>query len=460
MALVTRRGVNSGTEYSLGAQIAGFALKEYLGSGGNAEVWRALGATGEVALKILKVRNRNKEPYLRFVSEIETVAKLAADDGVLPILGFSLPERPTRDGPAWLSMPLATPIDRALAEADVGAIVEAVRDMAKTLSRLAEKGIAHRDVKPGNLYRYADRWVVGDFGLVDLPDKAGLTQARGTIGPRGFMPDELYANAAEAKGGPVDVYELAKTLLVLVTRTAFPTQGHVAVNSSRSIGRLIDHPRTGALDDLLDRCTRTEPEERPTMSDVVLDLDAWLSTPEPQPDSLEDATSGFMRAHRGALDERAARRRMTEGFWRAVNHLEREVIFVIQKALTEIQGEAISLGGEESNLRSWCKRRRYLGSRPSLEARQSWVATSIGERPNALSIAAGIGLDLDETGELWMAGGVHYGRNLRAASTRSLQAEGRIVPVESVAQVDLALAELVQDMREAFAQALSGLSQR
>jgi serine/threonine protein kinase len=37
------------------------------------------------------------------------------------------------------------------------------------LADLAEEGISHRDVKPENLFRLDDAWVIGAFGLVDYP---------------------------------------------------------------------------------------------------------------------------------------------------------------------------------------------------------------------------------------------------------------------------------------------------
>ena len=72
-------------------------------------------------------------------------------------------------------MPICQTADAALAGAGLEEVVSALASFAETLARLHERGISHRDVKPGNLYRYENSWRVGDFGLVDLPDEQSLT---------------------------------------------------------------------------------------------------------------------------------------------------------------------------------------------------------------------------------------------------------------------------------------------
>jgi serine/threonine-protein kinase len=68
-------------------------------------------------------------------------------------------------------MPIATPLDQALSGASVENVVAAIRSISETLSRLKkEHGIGHRDIKPGNLFEIDSQYLVGDFGLVALPD--------------------------------------------------------------------------------------------------------------------------------------------------------------------------------------------------------------------------------------------------------------------------------------------------
>src|SRR5438067_1283835 len=136
-------------------RVGRWTLQNELGEGGNATVWRAIeDKTGkEVALKVLHSHKPAKEPYQRFVREIETLRGLANRPGILPLIDAHLPDAPGPNDPAWLAMPVATPIDRALKGAHLETVVTALAEIAETLAVLAsEEGLGHRDIKPGNLY--------------------------------------------------------------------------------------------------------------------------------------------------------------------------------------------------------------------------------------------------------------------------------------------------------------------
>jgi serine/threonine protein kinase len=166
-----------------GTVLGQWELVDPLNTGGNAEVWKARGTNGAVAaMKILFKKDPDAEPYKRFRDEIAFLRTIGDLPGVLPILDASLPEQPSRRGPAWLAMPLATPITEALGDSpDIRRVVEAIAEIAETLATLAQKNISHRDIKPGNLYRLNEKWTIGDFGLVEYPDKEALTAEGRTL---------------------------------------------------------------------------------------------------------------------------------------------------------------------------------------------------------------------------------------------------------------------------------------
>ena len=59
-----------------------------------------------------------------------------------------------------------------------------VAGIASTLARLrAEHNVAHRDLKPGNLYFLDGQRLVGDFGLIALPSVEELTRNSRRLGP-------------------------------------------------------------------------------------------------------------------------------------------------------------------------------------------------------------------------------------------------------------------------------------
>ena len=241
-------------------------------------MWRATrdGGATEVALKVLNAKREDSERYQRFAQEVSVLRSLGNAPGVLPVIDAYMPEARSRDQ-AWLAMPIATPISDALAEASLDTVVEAVRTVAETLARLQEEHrIGHRDVKPGNLYELDGQWLVGDFGLVDLPGGDDLTKSDKALGPANFTAYEVIAHPRTAASGPADVYSLGKTLWVLATGQNWPPLGHQPADSlGFRLSDLRAHPKATTLDKMVDRMTLTEPSQRPTMAEVAEELAAW-----------------------------------------------------------------------------------------------------------------------------------------------------------------------------------------
>jgi serine/threonine protein kinase len=130
---------------------------------------------------------------------------------------------------------------------------------------LQQANIAHRDIKPGNLYELNGSWLIGDFGLVALPDAEPLTVEGRQVGPAHYTAYEMILNPTTADPHPADVYSLGKTLWVLATDQKWPPEGHQPSGSRGfDIGDFRPHARAGALDREVDLMTQLHPERRPT----------------------------------------------------------------------------------------------------------------------------------------------------------------------------------------------------
>jgi Protein kinase domain len=256
-----------------------WTLGERLGRGGNATVWMATrsGSTTAVALKLINTMKVEREPYQRFVREIEFLRDHQDIPGLLPLLDAHLPDQPDKTDQPWLAMPIATPIAQALEGRPLADVVAAAAAIAGTLALLQhESGIAHRDIKPGNLYELDGRWLIGDFGLIAVPDAKSLTQDGRQVGPAHYTAYEMILNPATADPHPADVYSLGKTLWVLATGQAFPPEGHQPVGARGfGIGDFRPHPQATSLDQEVDLMTRRHPEERPSKDQVARDLALW-----------------------------------------------------------------------------------------------------------------------------------------------------------------------------------------
>ena len=256
-----------------------WTLYERLGHGGNANVWRATrpGSETAAALKVINTTKVEREPYQRFVREIEFLRDHQDVPGLLPLLDAYLPDQPSKADQPWLAMPIATPIAKALEGKPLADVVTAVAVIADTLARLQRDfGIGHRDIKPGNLYELGGAWLIGDFGLIAVPDAKSLTMDGRQVGPAHYTAYEMILSPATADSHPADVYSLGKTLWVLATGQAFPPEGHQPTGTRGfGIGDFRPHPRADSLDQEVDLMTRLHSDERPSKEQVARDLALW-----------------------------------------------------------------------------------------------------------------------------------------------------------------------------------------
>lgn len=267
-------------------------LIESLGVGGNAEVWKARNTKDDLtyALKILKNSNTESEPFKRFTAEIEVLSRLGNRKGILPLLDFSL-KNITRHSPAWLAMPIATPISKLEEALELKTAVEAIASISNTLSELATVGIHHRDLKPDNLYLYSGEWAIGDFGLVDYPDKEAITKNTNKLGPMYYIAPEMLSDPENANGELADVYSLSKTLWVLATGQKYPPPGEQRMEiKALTLSAYSKHPRAYLLDKLMDIATRHNPKERPTLIEFSAELSTWLN-PSQAVDSVNNLSN-------------------------------------------------------------------------------------------------------------------------------------------------------------------------
>ena len=413
-------------------------LIEKLGRGGNATVWRARreGEDRDVALKVINSAKATAEPYRRFVREVEFLRGLGSYGGVLPLLDAHLPGQPSNRDRAWLAMPVATPIDRALDDAPLETVVEATAMFAETLTRLAdEHGLGHRDVKPGNLYELDMQWLVGDFGLIDLPDVEELTRSGRPLGPAHFTAYEVVADPTTAASGPADVFSLGKTLWVLATGNRWPPDGHQpAATPNLSVRDLREHPKAELLDRLIDSMTRLDPAARPAMKQVGQDLRAWLEL------SVERRAFD-VAAHRAAFRDKLAgelasqdlqeeRKELALAALRSLNEQTKP----LNGALRELHPRA-QIDRMDDKLSNNTLQTTPTSASPAIEF--SWVrcsSVSTGPDYSPFALRMGRGLELTGTGELLLRWMIDVGPVKHSGSEMWVRSDDHVAPVGSVEQ--------------------------
>lgn len=238
-----------------------------LGAGGNGEVWIAQNSGGnKAAIKILK--KLKQIAYSRFVDECKVIRENQDIKGVMPIFDFYLPGEIGKELP-WYVMPIAVPISEQLIDKNAEEILIAIIEIGDTLSELHKKNITHRDIKPPNLFWFDDRYCIGDFGLVDYPEKKDLTPKGGEVGPKWTMAPEMRRDPDKADGKCADVYSLAKTLWILLTNEKKGFEGQYKPDHFIGIGKFQQTIFPNPFDDLIRDCTENDPLKRPSIMEVV-----------------------------------------------------------------------------------------------------------------------------------------------------------------------------------------------
>jgi len=270
-----------------GDRLGKFIILSELGRGSMGVVYEAFqeDLKRKVALKILPANiTLDAKQVRRFKREAESVARLRHDNVI------QIYEVGQVASTHYFAMELVEgrPLDAALGR-DRDAILRAAtiaRDAARGLAHAHERGVIHRDIKPGNLLVDRNgRVVVTDFGLARLSDSASLTSTDAIVGtPKYMSPEQILSRADHPVDGRTDVYALGATLYhVTAGRPPFdaPTvQAFIRAileerpSSPRRLNRQIPHD----LATIMMRCLEKDPADRyASATDLADDLDRFLA---------------------------------------------------------------------------------------------------------------------------------------------------------------------------------------
>ncbi len=192
-----------------------------IGRGGMGEVYRAddLKLGQPVALKFLPERLASEPSFVeRFYAEVRH-ARGVSHPNVCRVYDVG-----EIDGRHFLSMEYVDGEDLASLLRRIGRLpqdkaIEIAREMCAGLSAAHDKGVLHRDLKPGNvMIDGRGRAKITDFGLaVGIDDDKGGAEVSGT--PAYMAPEQLAGRGASVQS---DVYALGLVLYELFTgRRAF-----------------------------------------------------------------------------------------------------------------------------------------------------------------------------------------------------------------------------------------------
>jgi TolB-like protein/Tfp pilus assembly protein PilF len=261
-------------------------LLEEVGRGGQGVVYRARqkSLNRTVALKVLSTGRWTTKPRLkRFRLEAETAASLD-DPNIVPI--YEIGEC---DGWCYFSMKLVegAPLDQLVRREllPIRRTAELIAKLARAVHYAHQRGILHRDIKPGNILVDAKGEPhLTDFGLARLTEtESTVTRTIETLGTPSYMAPEQALGNNDQFTSATDVYGLGAVLYHLLTGHP-PFAGGTTYDTIRLL--LETEPRQPRLwNPKIDRdltticlkCLEKDPQRRyPSALALAEDLDRWL----------------------------------------------------------------------------------------------------------------------------------------------------------------------------------------
>src|SRR5688572_5442613 len=270
--------------------IAHFRLVRKLGQGGMGQVWLAedLRLSRQVALKVLpEFSSENDRQRKALLQEARTAAGLMHPNICVIYEAAESPE-----GIPYISMER---IEGQSLKDKIGSsplptsrIVAIGAQIADALSAAHQKGIIHRDVKPGNvIITPDDRVKVLDFGLAkviqdsSIPSEDTAVQSRtgAVAGTAAYMsPEQALGRKVDHR---TDIFSLGVVLYEMATaRRPFDAQSlgeaiYRTLEAEPESVRRINPLAPLALQTIIEKCLQKDPDKRyQTASELAADLQA------------------------------------------------------------------------------------------------------------------------------------------------------------------------------------------
>lgn len=254
-----------------------WVLDRKIGKGGNGVVWSASKEGEEskkIAIKFLNcAKNYNKQ---RFIREVTEQSKFS-HESILRIYEYNI-----KQNNYWFSMPICKSYSSLLDNKNATEICDKFLNIVSAVKYIHLQAQAHRDIKPDNILSLESNLVLADFGLISISSKhkdKRITESKKKIGNFATIAPELrYIKDTDADFRPADVYSLAVTLWMLLTKDKNGFEGQYGSSAKNKMEEVLKKQRLELqnLHDLLERSTDNEPKLRPTIEEFEKELIKWI----------------------------------------------------------------------------------------------------------------------------------------------------------------------------------------
>lgn len=279
---------------SPGMRLGPYSLVSMIGAGGMGEVYKARDSRlgRDVAIKILPAQFAGRpEMRQRFEREARTISMVHH-----PHI-CALYDVGDEDGTAYLVMEYleGEPLDKRIARGPMPPreALEVAIQIASALDQAHQKGLIHRDLKPGNVMLTSAGAKLLDFGLAkaassptpgdnDATATNAVTTAGAIVGTLAYMsPERLEGKDGDARG---DIFAAGAVLYEMLTgKRAYTGDNQASIITSVMSSEPPPVSQTQplaspTLDRLVSKCLAKQPEQRwQTARDLMSELQ-WIAS--------------------------------------------------------------------------------------------------------------------------------------------------------------------------------------
>jgi hypothetical protein len=277
-------------ESLIGRTLGKYQIVEQVGKGGMATVFKAFqpGLDRYVAVKVLPAYYAHEEGFSqRFVREAKAIARLDHPN-ILPVYDFG-----QSDGLSYIVMKYVTAgtlKDRLGKPLTAQESLGILQQIAAALDHAHDRGLLHRDVKPGNILIDESGWVyLSDFGLAKMVEgSVELTDTGTGVGTPAYMsPEHGQGLKVDER---TDVYSLGIVLYEMSTgRVPYEAETPMAVvvkhiTSPLPLPRTINPTIPEPVERVILKALAKDPKDRFTRAgDMVKALEVAVTQTKGEP---------------------------------------------------------------------------------------------------------------------------------------------------------------------------------
>lgn len=201
-------------------------------------------------------------------------------------------------------------------------VIKIGRDICQGLSFCHEKGVIHRDIKPGNIFvTQFGGYKLGDFGIARMVDAGQKASTK--MGTRAYAAPEQFMVNAGKYDNRVDIYSLGLTLYELLNHNRLPFAGSAYVRESeiqmRIMGKEFPSPENAnpALGEVIKKACAYEVEGRyasvEDFEEALMAAEVGVLPKKEASDTKKNVPSKKMRTKEGKQDKlRGEKKRNTQ----------------------------------------------------------------------------------------------------------------------------------------------------